>query len=320
MMFKQLNLRGQLLIALGLSIVLLVLLPPIMPIYIVILLTQSLILAIVALSLDVLIGYTNLGSLGHGAFFGIGAYTTAILATKVGTGFGINLVASIGIAAAASAVCAFLFLRATGIYFLLITLAVAMSIWGLAMRWVSLTGGENGISHIPRPDLVIPWNLADNINYYYLVLIVFVICFVLIVLWVRSPFGRTLIGIRDSEERMKVLGYHVWLHKYLALIIAGAFAGVAGCLYAHFHEFTGPDNIGLAFCMELVLMVCIGGPGTLFGAIIGAFLLSFATHWISIYTGRWMLILGLIYIISAKYLPDGFMGLWKEFQKRREGV
>lgn len=163
-------------------------------------------------------------------------------------------------------------------------------------------------------------NLADNLNFYYLIFIVFIICFALIVLFIRSPFGRTLVGIRDSEERMKVLGYNVWLHRYLALIICSMFAGLSGGLYSYFHGFAGPDLASMIICMELVLIVCIGGPGTLYGAIIGAFLISFGTHWISIYSSRWMFILGLIYILSAKYVPEGFVGMWTKYLKRREVV
>jgi branched-chain amino acid transport system permease protein len=320
MIVKQMKSRRGYLMAIGVAILVLLLLPPFYPTIFVVVLTQALIFGVVAMSLDILIGYTNLGSFGHGSFFAVGAYTTAILMTRYHTGFGLSLFASIAAAAAVSGLFSPLFLRTGGIYFLLITLAVAMSVWGLAIRWVTLTGGEMGISRISRPDLGSFLDLTNHVHFYYFVAVFFIVCLILLFLIVRSPFGRTLIGIRDSEERMKVLGYNVWLHKYLALIITAGFAGLGGCLYAYFNKFVGPDDANLGQVMEFVLMLCIGGPGTLLGAFLGALLITILKFWVSIYTKRWLLIVGLVYIISAKYAPEGIMGLLKRFQKRGEDV
>lgn len=305
-------------LALGVIVLVLVLLPPILPAYVVILMTQSLTYAIVAMSLDVLIGYTKLGSLGHGGFFAIGAYTSAILTTKLHVGFAVSLLSSIGMAAGASALMGLIALRAAGIYFLLITLAVAMCIWGLIYRWVSLTGGDTGIMDIPRPNLGLDLNMSDPVTFYYFILFFFVFCLILIFFLVHSPFGKTLVGIRDSESRMKVLGYNVWLHKYLALIIAGAFAGLGGNLYANYNRFVSPNDSDLMQCMEFVLMVSLGGRGTLIGPNIGAFIITFLKNMVSVYTKRYLMILAFIYILTAKYAPDGIMGLLKRFQTRRE--
>lgn len=314
-MLKLLESRRWLFIALGVAVLVLIVLPPIFPTFVVILLTQSLIYGIVVMSLDVLVGYTKLPSLGHGAYFAIGAYTTAILVTRFNTGLGVNLLSSIGVAAGASAVFGLLALRAGGVYFLLITLAIAMCIWGLIYQWMSLTGGENGISDVSRPDLGLPVDMLDPVTFHYFILIVFVICLVLIFLLIRSPFGRTLVAIRDSESRMKVLGYNVWLHKYIAFIIAGAFAGIAGTFYAYFNRFVGPDEADLPQCMEFFLMVSIGGQGTLVGSNIGAFLITFLKNLVSVYSERWLMIMALVYILSAKYAPMGVMGLLKRFHK-----
>jgi len=315
-LLKRLESRKRKLLALGAIALVLVLLPPVFPTYVVILMTQSLVYAIVAMSLDVLIGYTNLKSLGHGAFFAIGAYTSAILVTKLHVGFGVSLLSSMGMAAGASALVGLLTLRAAGIYFLLITLAIAMCIWGLLYRWVSLTGGDNGIMDIPRPNLGLGLDLLDTVTFYYFILFFFVACLILIFLLVRSPFGRTLVGIRDSESRMKVLGFNVWLHKYLALIIAGAFAGLAGNLYAYYNRFVGPNDSDLMQCMEFVLMVSIGGQGTLIGPNIGAFIITFLKNMVSVYTKRYLMILAFVYILTAKYAPEGVIGLLKRFQTR----
>ena len=318
MTLKGLGSRGWLSIVLGVAILILVVLPPILPTFIVILLTQSLIYGIVAMSLDVLVGYTKMPSLGHAAYFAIGAYTTAILATRYNTGFGVCFLSGIGLAAGASAAFGFLALRAAGVYFLLITLAVAMCVWGIIYQWMSMTGGENGISGISRPDLGLPVDLLDPVYFHYFILVAFIICLVLIFLLIRSPFGRTLVGIRDSESRMKVLGYNVWLHKHLAFIIAGAFAGLGGVLYAYFNRFVGPDAADLAQCLQFLLMVSIGGRGTLFGANIGAFLITFLRNLVSVYTERWLMIMAFVYILNAKYAPEGVMGFAKRLQKRVE--
>ena len=311
--------RGWMLPGLGILLAVLILLPPILPPYVTILITQSLIFAIVAMSLDILIGYTGLGALGHAAFFAIGAYTTAILVTKHQAPLSSTLLWSIVSGAGSSAVVAFLPLRAGGLYFLMITLAISMCVWGLAYRWVSLTGGDNGITGIPRPDLGLPWAMSEPVYFYYLILVFFVICTVLLFLLIRSPFGKTLVGIRDSETRMKVLGYNIWLHKYLAFVIAGAFAGLGGCLYAYYNSFVGPNDANLGICMELVLMVTLGGPGTLVGATLGAFIITFLKNMVSVYTERWLMVMAAVYILTALYAPDGIMGLLKKLQKPRQG-
>jgi branched-chain amino acid transport system permease protein len=297
---------------LGIAIGLLIFFPPILPKYSVSLLTQGLIYAIVAMSLDILIGYTGLRSLGHSAFFAIGAYVAAILATKYQVGFAVTLGASFLFALGASAAVGLMALRATGIYFLMITLAVAMSLWGLLYRWVSLTGGDNGIANIPRPAMALFWTLNNPIHFYYFILFFFLLCLVLFFLLIQSAYGKTLVGIRDSELRMKVMGYNVWLHKYLIFAIAGGFAGLGGNLYAYYNGFVGPDLSNLAHCIIFVLMVSLGGPGKLVGALLGAFIITFLEHLVSVYTGRWVMILAGVYVMTSVYAPQGILGLLKK--------
>jgi branched-chain amino acid transport system permease protein len=293
------------------SVILLVFLPPVLPTYIVILLTQALIFCIVAMSLDLLIGYTALGALGHGTFFAIGAYVTAILTTRYGHGFGFTLIAGIGLAATVSALVGLFALRATGIYFLLISLSIAMCVWGLAYQWVSVTGGENGISGIQRPHLFI--DMSVPLNWYYFVVAASAISFLLMFLLIRSPFGRTMVGIRDSALRMKVLGYNTWLHRYFAFIIAGAFAGGAGTLCAFYNSYVSPNDGDLGLCFKLVLMVTIGGPGTLIGPCIGAFIITFLENILSTLTDRYLLLIAFVYVLSAMYAPQGILGGVKSF-------
>jgi branched-chain amino acid transport system permease protein len=301
--------RGRTAVALAgvAGLVLLAVLPPSLPAYVVIVLTQCLIYAVAAGSLDLLIGYTGLASLGHAAFFAVGAYTTALLATRSRASFAAALAASVLLAAASSAVIGVLALRASGIYFMMITLSVSMCAWGLAYRWVSLTGGDTGIVSIPRPHLGLP-GLTGGLEFYYATLALFLLCLALYLLLVWSPFGKTLVGIRDSESRMRVLGFNVWLHKYLALVIAGAFAGLAGSLYAYYNGFVGPNAVDLAHSMQFVLMVIVGGPGTLVGPLLGAFIVTILEKAVSVFTERWVMALAVVYVATALWAPRGLLG------------
>jgi branched-chain amino acid transport system permease protein len=278
------------------------------------LVTQALIVAMLAMSLDVLLGYTGLPSLGHAAYWGVGAYTVAILASERGVGLIGCAVAGILLAAATAAVFGLVAIRATGTYFLMITLALGMVVWGLAFRWVSMTRGDNGIGGLPRPDLPLPWNLAAPLPFFYFALAAVLLAWVLLGLLVRSPFGLSLMGIRESESRMRALGYNVWLHKYLAFVIAGAFAGFAGVCWAYYNGFVSPVDVQLVTSVETLLMVALGGPGTLAGPVLGAAVIVFLKNVVSIYTKRWLLILGAVYIGVILFAPRGVLGAF-----RREG-
>ena len=278
------------------------------------LLTQAAIVAILAMSLDVLLGYTGLPSLGHAAYFGVAAYTVGIMSTDYQRGFVSCLVGGVLLATLTAAVFGLLAIRATGTYFLMITLALGMVVWGLAFRWVSMTRGDNGIGGVPRPDLPLPWNLAAPLPFFYFALAAVLLAWVLLGLLVRSPFGLSLMGIRESESRMRALGYNVWLHKYLAFVIAGAFAGFAGVFWAYYNGFVSPVDVQLVTSVETLLMVALGGPGTLAGPALGAAVIVFLKNVVSVYTKRWLLILGAVYIGVILFAPRGVLGAF-----RREG-
>src|SRR6266480_4212650 len=215
--------------------------------FVILLVTRALAFSILVMSLDILLGFTGLASLGQAAYLGIGAYVTAVLATKYqfGLGYDFWLVVLLGIllAAALAAVFGLLAIRATGVYFLMITLALGQCVWGLAYRWNSLTGGDNGINLRARPKFGI--DLANEVTFFYLVFGLFAVSLLLMYTLVRSPFGRSLAGIRERELRMKILGYNTWLHKYIAFIIAGGFGGLAGVLWAHTAGIVSPENVVL---------------------------------------------------------------------------
>jgi branched-chain amino acid transport system permease protein len=275
------------------------------------LLTQAAIVAVLAMSLDVLLGYTGLASLGHAAYFGVAAYAVGILTTEYRRGFLVCLLVGVAAAALTAALFGLLAIRATGTYFLMITLALGMVVWGLAFRWVSLTKGDNGIAGVPRPDLPLPWNLGAPLPFFYFALAATVLAWALLGLLVRSPFGMTLMGVRESESRMRALGYNVWLHKYLAFVISGAFAGFAGVFWAYYNGFVSPIDVQLVTSVETLLMVALGGPGTLAGPALGAALIVFLKNFVSVYTKRWLLILGAVYIGVILFAPRGVLGAFR---------
>jgi branched-chain amino acid transport system permease protein len=294
----------------------LALIAPLLSAYPLTLLTHAAIVAILAMSLDVLLGYTGLPSLGHAAYFGVGAYTVGILATDYQRGFVVCLLAGVVAATLTAALFGLLAIRATGTYFLMITLALGMVVWGLAFRWVSMTRGDNGVAGVPRPDLALPWSLAAPLPFFYLVLLAAVLAWTLLGLLVRSPFGLGLMGIRESESRMRALGYNVWLHKYLAFVVAGAFAGFAGVFWAYYNGFVSPVDVHLVTSIETLLMVALGGPGTLAGPALGAVVIVFLKNFASVYTKRWLLILGVVYIGVILGAPRGILGALRRERRR----
>jgi branched-chain amino acid transport system permease protein len=282
--------------------------------FVILLLAQVLVLGIMAMSVDLLLGYTGLPSLGQAAYLGVGAYLTAILATKFGFGLGWDfwLVVAMGMAAGAATAALFgLFaIRASGVYFLMITLALGMCVWGLAYRWNSLTGGDNGINMRGRPKLG-ELAFANDLVFFYVTLGFFLASFFALRLLVSSPFGKSLVGIRERELRMRILGYNTWLHKYLAFVISGAFGGLAGVLWAHLNGIVSPVDVLLPASVDALLMVVLGGPGTLVGGLIGATVVVFLREYLATLVEWWQYVLGAVYVLTILYLPGGIMGLFK---------
>jgi branched-chain amino acid transport system permease protein len=304
----------------GVAVALLVVVPPFLSSFLLTLLTQALIYAILAMSLDLLLGYTGLSSLGHAAYLGIGAYSVGVLTTRHGAGFWVTLAVGVGLAIVVAGIFGLVALRATGVYFLMITLALGMVAWGLAHRWVTLTQGDNGISGVPRPAFLaargLPWSLSRPLPFYYFTLVGFAVAFVVLRAVVRSPFGQSLVGIRESESRMRTLGYHVWLHKYIGFVVAGGIGGFAGVFWAYYNGFVSPADVELATSVEVLLMVALGGRGTLIGPAVGATVIVFLKNLVSVYTHRWLLILGAVYIGTIVYAPEGIAGVTTQLMRR----
>ena len=287
--------------------------------FVVLLATRAMAFAILAMSTDILLGFTGLSSLGQSAYFGVGAYLTAVLATKFQFGMGWDFWAVVALGMLAGAALAAIFglfaIRAGGVYFLMITLALGQCVWGLAYRWNSLTGGDNGINIAGRPKFGL--DLSNEVTFFYLVFSFFVVSMGVMYVLVRSPFGRSLAGIRERELRMQILGYNTWLHKYIAFIIAGAFGGLSGVLWAQTNGHVSPETLVLTTSVDALLMVVLGGAGTLIGAVLGAAIVFGMREYLSTIVPWWQYALGAVYVLTILYLPSGLMGIPARIQQAR---
>jgi branched-chain amino acid transport system permease protein len=265
--------------------------------------TEVLIFGILAMSIDLLAGFAGRTSLAHGAIFGISTYVVIFAIEQAGYPAPLAVALGIGASTAVAAVFALLAVRTSGVYFLLLTLALGMIVWGVCLRWTEVTGGENGLRGEIRTALLVPHR-----NFYWLVLAVTALLSIAARRFSRSPFGLTLLGIRDSESRMQGLGYHVPLHLFIAFTVSGFFAGVAGAMYAFFNNFVSPSTVSLSQSVEALLMAIVGGIGTLFGAFVGAATIIVLENTVSAYTERWPTVLGVTFIVVMIFAPEGIVG------------
>jgi branched-chain amino acid transport system permease protein len=311
------SLKSRGIATLFLTILVLAVLPYLISTYYLGLVSEILIFAVFAMSLDLLIGYTGMASLGHAAYFGVGAYAVGLLAIKLHWSVWSALPAALIVVALVATLFGLLALRTRGSYFLMITLALSQVAWGIAFGWRSLTGGDDGLPNLPRPELGAGWSLAGDQPFYFFILLLVGAAVLLLIQVATSPFGFALRGIRESETRMQALGYDVWRYKFAAFIIAAVFAGLAGALYAYYNRFVSPDYLGVFRSAEVLLMVILGGAGTLVGPAIGAAVIVLLENVISAYTERWLTVIGTIYILVALFAPNGIIGFVRDFRARR---
>jgi branched-chain amino acid transport system permease protein len=281
--------------------------------------SQILLFAVFALALNVLVGYGGLVSLGHAGLFAVAGYTAALM-LQAGQGHLAADLAAVGVTLAMSAVFAVLALRATGIGFLMITLALGQILWGIAYRWANLTNGDNGVNVSTRPA---PFgvSLAGAPSFYFATLVVFLLALATMALFVRSPFGASLCGTRDQARRMTALGYNVWLIRFLAFLFSGFWSGVAGVLFVYYNQFISPQIAALQTSAEVLLMVISGGTATLAGPIVGAAIVVITKNVVSAYVVRWNMVLGLIFVVIITFMPEGLVPgsarLWRWAWRRR---
>jgi branched-chain amino acid transport system permease protein len=274
--------------------------------------TEVLIFGILAMSIDILAGFAGRTSLGHGAIFGVSTYVVVYATAQAGLPPAMAFAAGVLTATLVAMVFGLLAVRTSGVYFLLLTLALGMIVWGVCLRWTQVTGGENGMRADVRPPL-----LLSSAPFYWMVLAGAVVVSFAMWRFVRSPFGLTLRGIRDSESRMRSLGYNVPLHLFIGFTVSGFFAGIAGALYAMFNNFVSPSTVALAQSVEGVLMMIAGGVGTLFGAFVGAAAIMALENVVSAYTERWQMVLGITFILIMIFAPEGIIGKLRAMLTRK---
>ena len=284
--------------------------------------SQILFYAVFALGLNVLVGYAGLVSLGHAGLFGIAAYATGFM-LQSGYGHTLAILVALIIGVFAMALYAVLSLRSTGIGFIMITLAIGEILWGLAYRWISLTGGDNGINLHGRPA---PFGLEINTAdaFYYMTLVVFIVSVAMVAIFVRSPLGAALKGTRDQARRMNALGYHVWAIRFYACLFSGLLTSVSGILFVYYTQFISPQTLALTSSAEALLMVISGGAGTLLGPIVGAALVVVVKSVVSGFIERWNMLLGAIFVAIVILMPEGLVPgsarLWRLARRRLGGT
>lgn len=288
-------------------------------VYYVNLASQVMIAALFALSLNLLVGYAGLTSLGHAAYLGLSAYIAGWVMLNLGWGHA----AAAAAALAGTTVLAGLFgvvaLRAAGISFLMITLALGQIVWGVAYRWADVTGGDNGLSGLTRPS---PFGIAlsDPVRFYYFSLMVLLLIWGAIAVWVRSPFGASIRATRDQPRRTSALGFNVWLIRWITFVASGFLGAVAGLMYLYYHQFISPHSVSLANSAEMLLMVIAGGPGTLVGPVLGAAMVVLLKNLASVWVDRWIMLLGFVYLFIVLFVPGGIVAGIARMAQRLRGL
>jgi len=314
-------------IAIAVAVVALIAVPYVVrEVYYVNIASQILLYAVFALGLNVLVGYAGLVSLGHAGLLGAAGYVVAYL-VAAGHGHAVAILAALVAGLAATAGFAALALRASGIGFIMITLALGEVLWGLAYRWISLTNGDNGISVPTRPE---PFGLplVSARGFYGATLIVFLVAVLAVAVFVRSPFGAALAGTRDQPRRMTALGYHVWMIRFWAFMFSGLLTSVAGILFVYYNEFISPQALALTASAEGLLMVISGGAGTLLGPVVGAALVVIVKNVVSAYVVRWNFMLGAIFVAIVVFMPEGLVpgavrlsrAAWRAARRRKSAA
>lgn len=276
---------------------------------------------IFALGFNLLLGYTGLPSFGHGAYFGLGAYAFGLVQHHVMVNLWLGMLGSIVLAGAAGALVACFISHRRGIYYALMTIAFGQVFWFMSMKWHTVTGGEDGLLNIPRPNVdlgFVEFSLHDNISLFYFVLAVLVV--VVIGLWrlIHSPFGKVIQAVKQNEMRASFIGYNVWLYKWSVFTMSAAISGLAGGLFSMAQESAYPDVMSLHASGFVVMMTLIGGGFVSFwGPVIGAAVFFLARDLLGSLTDTWLLWYGLMFMCVVIFKPEGIAGAWQDFWRKR---
>ena len=268
--------------------------------------SQILIAAIFALSLNLLVGFGGMTSLGHASYLGVAAYISALLTSRYGYGHGLAAIISIAGTIVMAAFFGVIALRATGLGFLMITLALSQVLWGLAYRMSNVTNGDNGIAGLTRPT---PFGISldSAVSFYWFALVVATVAFLMMTIFVSSSFGSSLKGVRDQPRRMAALGFNPWMIRWITFIYAGFWGGVSGLLYVYYNKYIHPTSLSTTSSAEALLGVIAGGSGTLGGPVAGAALVLLLKNYVSAYLERWNMLLGFVFLFIVLVMPTGIV-------------
>ena len=275
------------------------------------LLTEILIWGLLAMSLDLLVGYVRIVSFGHAALFGFGAYGASMVIVRLDANLWIALLVGMLVSGVLAFGVGMLTLYLRDIYFTITTLVVAEIFHTIILAWTSFTGGENGLTFTVPPISLAGLgkiNMMNAYNFYFFVLILVMGLFLLCRCIVNSPFGRILQGIKENEDRTKAIGYDVRRYKVMVFVVSGLLAGLSGVLYAMLNRYTNPDFLGFIISGEAVIWTLIGGMGTLFGPMVGVCFVIVLVDFLSTWIENYLIVVGLMFIIAVIYLPKGIVG------------
>jgi len=277
-------------------------------------LCEALVMSLLALSFNLLFGYMGQLSFGQAAFYGLGGYAVAMLMTKVHLNFWLSLAAGILLPAIIGLIVGYFCVRLRGIYFAILTLAFGQLIFFIVFKWHNFTGGDDGIQGVFPPDF-----LRSQMNYYYFLLIVFSLS--AFVLWkiIHSPFGQTIISMRENSERTEFLGINIARYQLITFVIAAAFAGLAGAIWVPFYRSVAPSYLTWLKSGEPVMAAILGGPSLFYGPILGMFIMTFFHAWVLGFTVYWPVVMGALILVVIFFLPGGILGFIQEkVNQRRE--
>jgi branched-chain amino acid transport system permease protein len=296
----------------GLLLILLVL-PSFIPRFYIYILALIFVTSLLAMSLNLVVGHGGLFQFHHGVFYGVGAYTVALMLKKTSLPMWTGFVAGPVVAAIIGLIIGWLCVRLTRLYFGMLQISLGSLIWAIVFRWYSFTGGDDGIPGIPMPPF-----LSSLTSSYYFILIILAVCLVLMYVILESPFGNTLQAIRDNPERCEAVGINVKRYQLIAIVIATFFAGVAGVLFVVLERSVFAELLFWVLSLEIFIMCLLGGWFTFAGPILGAGIIVALRTFVGVFTDYWTLILGIMLILLIFFLPEGVMGYFQGIFKPRK--
>jgi branched-chain amino acid transport system permease protein len=291
-------------------VLLLLILPFLIPRFYVYLLALIFVTSLLAMSLNMVVGHGGLFQFHHGVFYGVGAYTVALMLKKSSLPMWAGFIAGPIVAAIIGLIIGWLCVRLTRLYFGMLQISLGSLIWVIVFRWYSFTGGDDGLPGIPMPQILAPLNHS-----YYFILTILIICLIIMYLILKSPFGSTLQAIRDNPQRCEAVGINVRRHQLIAIVIATFFAGVAGVLFVVLERSVSAELLFWVLSLEIFIMCLLGGWFTFAGPVLGAAIMVALRTFVGIFTEYWTLILGIMLILIIFFLPEGVMGFFQKLFK-----